>query len=828
MNRELLMRRSTVATVALALVIGLGAALDPVGLITVVGWSGARIWPVEGVWQGAPFLLLLPIALVGTWWTVHVFDDGRRRFAPAFAGTLIALLIGKFVTALVSVGELRTAAWSVGYSVGKAAVAAVVVGAVVVAVCRRDRIGAPVEEAPYRVRPDWLGSGLFAVIAVPLAGLWWTGATYSSAMPAPNPARGWWAVVFGVGVLWAGTAAAGWWMRRGAAETRQSGSGRAGSDQAPQQRFLIGWYAAIGGGAVLGLCATVVGLFAGDGFGGAGAGSDLWPVLSGYIRIADGIAYGACLGWVAGLAALLPAPLRGHRADEAGAGVITAGESVLALIAVIAVGVVVPTAVHSAPHRSADGPPATATPVTAVDDHSLLPLRVRDGSIADTADREVLLRGVNVNQLVDFYAARPNVPATRPLTDADFAAISDLGFTVVRLNLSWSALEPERGRLDPQYLGRIRTSVDQAAAHGVYTVLDMHQDGWWNGAASPGTRCRPGTSPMWGFDGAPGWATITDGAPRCEFNGRDMSPAGDRAFNHFWYNSDGIRDALAHTWGLLAHEFADEPAVAGFDLLNEPGFGESAPLTSSLLLGRFYASAIREIRAAGADQIVFVEPSILWSGLAFDGGPSPDFTDDANIVFSPHLYAQSITMDASLGIGPLVSIERGFRLADRVAAEYGAPVWSGEYGYWGDTAEDMLQRFAREQDRRHQGGAYWVWKQACGDPQNGIGPIGDALMPQDCRTGGDAPPKSALLKILTRAYPQAAPGTITSLHADGADMELTGRAGPGTCRIRVWIPGTATPTIQSSGLSDQRLTAHGTGTLLTGCVRGDYRITTAG
>ena len=375
----------------------------------------------------------------------------------------------------------------------------------------------------------------------------------------------------------------------------------------------------------------------------------------------------------------------------------------------------------------------------------------------------MLLRGVNVNQLVDFYQPRPDVAATRPLTEDDFIRIAAQGFNVVRLNLSWSALEPERGEFDDAYLTQVAVAVHWAKQHGVRVVLDMHQDSWFNGATEEGTACRPGTDPMWGYDGAPDWATITDGAPRCQFQGRDISPAGNRAFQHFYFDTDGVQGALVDTWGRLAAVFADEPAVAGYDLLNEPGFGETAPVTTSLLLGRYYDRAIEAIRAAGAPQIVFVEPSILWSGLGFDSGPTPGFTDDRNIVFSPHLYAESLTMDRSLGIPPIVGMDRQFVLAQRVADEYGAPLWSGEYGYWGDDVDvvDRLARYADAEDANRLGSAYWVWKQACGDPQNGIGPTGNGLMVQDCETGDDAAPRDDLLRILTRAYPQSAPGVLT-------------------------------------------------------------------
>ncbi|HEY1105571.1 MAG TPA: cellulase family glycosylhydrolase, partial [Agromyces sp.] len=411
------------------------------------------------------------------------------------------------------------------------------------------------------------------------------------------------------------------------------------------------------------------------------------------------------------------------------------------------------------------------------------------------------------------------------------------GFNVVRLGLSWSALEPTRGELDPEYVAQIKQAVAWGEQHGIRTVLDMHQDGWSNLPTAEGTECRPGTDPMWGYDGAPEWATHWDGAPRCSFTGRDISPAGDRAFEHFWFDTDGIQTALARTGGELAGEFADEKSVAGFDLLNEPGFGETAPVTTSKQNGEFSAKAIAAIREAGAPQIVFVEPSILWSGLGFDSGPARGFTDDLNVAFSPHLYAESITMDASLGLPTIVSTERQFELGQRVADELGMPMWSGEYGYWGDddATAAHLERYAAEEDRRMLGSAYWVWKQACGDPQNGIGEFGNGLLSEVCATGEEAPRKDHLLGILSRAYPQEAPGLLTSLHAGvsgeadaAATMSLTGSVATATCGLQVWVPGSIEPTVESTGLGDIAVDEVPGGWKLTGCADGgDYALSTS-
>ena len=342
-----------------------------------------------------------------------------------------------------------------------------------------------------------------------------------------------------------------------------------------------------------------------------GIQSDIWPLMAAYIAVADGLAFGACLGWIVGLSAVLADRMRTRR----GTRVLAAGSR----------GRRGARGDRHAHRPSCTG--AAATPQAPAEDVPVGFLRADDDVIADGNGNQVLLRGVNVNQLVDFYRPRADVEDTRPLTEDDFADIAEQGFNVVRLRLSWSALEPERGEFDQTYVDQITEAVDWAKKYGIYTVLDMHQDGWWNEGTPEGTQCRPGTDPMWGYDGAPEWATLTDGAPRCQFQGRDISPAGDRAFQNFYFDTDGVQASLVATWAKLAALFHDEPAVAGYDLLNEPGFGETAPVTTSFLLGRFYDRAIDAIRAEGAPQIVFVEPSILWSGLGFDSGPTPGFTE---------------------------------------------------------------------------------------------------------------------------------------------------------------------------------------------------------
>jgi endoglycosylceramidase len=457
-----------------------------------------------------------------------------------------------------------------------------------------------------------------------------------------------------------------------------------------------------------------------------------------------------------------------------------------------------------------------------------------DPAIVDAQGREVLLRGINVNQLGDYFQADPKQRTVFPLTDEDFAGIARLGFNVVRLVTNWSAWQPQRGSFDSAYLARVRAAVDAAARHGMYVVIDMHQDAWGKFVATkPGTACPPGLGPSVGWDGAPEWATLTDGMSTCRAaDTRELSPAVAQAFQSFYLDREGIQSELVATWGRIARAFAGDARVAGFDLLNEPHPGFLVGPDQSAALGRFYGAAIEAIRAGekaggGFPHVVFFEPSVVWSGFGDDAVPPPGFTDDEHIVFAPHLYAESITVDQKLGITS-VSIERGFANAERTAALYRAPLWSGEWGWFGEPAKELpeLERYAREEDRAAIGGAFWVWRQACGDPHTvGYTGAAGALNRLQCPGDRDLGLNTTFTRVLSRAYPRFAPGRITALTSRDATFALGGTRGGGDCRVEVWVPGDREPELSGrnvSGLATRRVDG---GWVATGCAgRGAYAL----
>jgi len=424
-------------------------------------------------------------------------------------------------------------------------------------------------------------------------------------------------------------------------------------------------------------------------------------------------------------------------------------------------------------------------------DAGLRPLHATHGAgarIVDDLGRTVILRGVNVNGLGEYYQEWPDLPSTLPLTDADFAEIAADGFNVVRLLITWSRLEPSPGAIDTAYLDRIEETVAMAKAHDVYVLLDMHQDAWGPHVDTPdGVMCPPGLTPAVGWDGAPEWATALVGTPlTCTIGGtRELSASAETSFTQFYADLDGVQQHLIDVWTAVAQRFANEPAVAGYDLLNEPNPGMVPGVTDYTLLGLFYGRVIAAIRSVDTAHTIFFEPAVITGPLAVPA-PLPVFSNDTNLVYAPHLYNESISILPG-------TIEDGFANAATAAARYGTPFFSGEWGWFGEGAVDQpfIERYASNEDARMVGGTWWQWKQACGDP-HAIGTRGHrpSCAGKSIYSDGLITRAQENVDVLTRAYPRAAPGVLASINAQVAtgSVRVTGVADAADVRADLWVP----------------------------------------
>jgi hypothetical protein len=847
-------RSACSATIALLGLLVLGAGADPSGLLAVLAWQGWR--PVSAVWWWAPYVVYLPALLAANFlgtrtllastrpcttrplvflqlWGIGVLSTAAAAWLCMLVITAPDLVGGRLLVPTPSV--LAFLLWSCGYAAVKMALLGWIPSLAGAWAWRPQDVSAAADAAPFER-------------ALPLAGFVAAGGVLALALLGPWLARHWWqgspiGYIYGQDkFLFAPTPASGVWADIGAlliygfaaGVALNRGLGRLTPDASASARFCIGAIAALAGAA----CLLVIQALLALGLSPSALHHDHWQLPATYLRAAEAGSFAL----VAALPMAVLAAMSKRLLSRIGARQTHAGRLLgrgLALLAVAAVGLCLLSG-HARSAGTGEGTARSSQPsaVPRLKVPGELPrLRVLFAGavprIADTNGAQVTLRGINVNQLNEYYLADPRLPGVVALAEQDFSDIAAIGLNSVRLTLSWSRLEPRRGEISPAYLRQIHQAVDWARRHRLYVILDVHQDAWSATVAAPeGTRCRAGTSPMTGWDGAPAWATLTDERPPCEVTGRDLAPNVSRAFQSFYFDRDGIQSELVRAWALLAQSFAGDTTVAGYDLLNEPNFAESPPLTSTLLLANYYAHCIRAIRAAEAAEpggfahLVFVEPSIIWSGFGVDNLPPRDFTADQQIVFSPHLYNESITVDQDLGAN-LISIERGFALARDAAEQLHAPLWIGEWGFFGDPRiqAPLLERQARAEDTLEVGSAVWVWKQACGDPHVYPNHIAGNIRRLSCPDDEELETLASATTQLRRPYVRSAPGHLIEQRASGGRLELTGlrpetgtaRSTEASCGLEVWTPGASPPVVvANSGVEQLTLRPLGPGSALLG------------
>ncbi|MBK9329585.1 MAG: cellulase family glycosylhydrolase [Sphingobacteriales bacterium] len=451
--------------------------------------------------------------------------------------------------------------------------------------------------------------------------------------------------------------------------------------------------------------------------------------------------------------------------------------------------------------------------------------------IYDQSGRYVILRGVNYNSLGDYWQGNPNVPAIKEYNPEDIRMMASYGFNCIRLLFSWSKLEPERGKYNYDYIRQLKNVIEEAAKYDIYILLDMHQDAWGKYIATPqDVNCE---KPNKGWDGAPQWATITDGASTCTADGsRESAPAVSHAFQNFWDNTDNIQDACISAWAVLVKETAKYGNVVGYDLLNEPGLGYKPLNEEARKLSTYYGKCIRAIRSAerdgrGLEHIIFFEMSITWNGQPVPFIPYPDFTEDKNIIFAPHTYFEAISY--------ILTIEQGLDLLRLLSGIYKTGLFIGEWGFFGNPADDVskVKRFCKKEDEYLiTGSTWWQWAQAPGDP-HGMSWDGTQyantsmhLIELDVNGNFTGNKNDYYLKVLSRTRPVAIFGKPFRLESnpDDGTMQLEAKA-TGTGISTLWIPDRfGVPAIAGDNILSSKINKVDGGYFAEISVSGTYRI----
>ncbi|MCR5041646.1 MAG: glycoside hydrolase family 5 protein [Clostridia bacterium] len=274
----------------------------------------------------------------------------------------------------------------------------------------------------------------------------------------------------------------------------------------------------------------------------------------------------------------------------------------------------------------------TASPiVTQAEEGGLEMLHTEGKRIVTASGEEIILRGVNLggwmmfeewftpvtvesgcaevlDTLVSRFGSERAMELLRQymsnfLTTGDIADIASMGFNCVRIPIWYRLFQSDdkgtwylndSGEPDFSLLDEI---VDACAENGVYAIIDLH--------------------------GVPGYQN------NCDHCGK----ADSQSFFNLTSKASGYRELMVEFWRVLAEHYAGNPAVAAYDILNEPLADVVGRALYTPTAWSFFDSAYKAVRSADADHIVTFEATWRYSSL-----PDPNTYGWENVMYQLHLY----------------------------------------------------------------------------------------------------------------------------------------------------------------------------------------------
>lgn len=358
--------------------------------------------------------------------------------------------------------------------------------------------------------------------------------------------------------------------------------------------------------------------------------------------------------------------------------------------------------------------------------------------IVDADGREWLLRGVNARVEgvfdVTFDDGRAPLEEIPAFGAEDTAAMTEIGFNLLRLPVQWSAIEPQPGQYDQAYLQRISDVIALCEEAGIQVLVDMHQDAY---------------SKEIGEDGAPLWAIVppptqVNAGGELNLLAARLSPQTQEAFASFWRNEQvagkGLQEHYIGALTEVAKVAGQSSAVIGLDVFNEPWLlhaqsllklsGKDPGLNLDMLYD-FYAKAIPAVQEAAPDKLVMFEPDVAKNDPpAIPPGstdqqpysatvPDPIPWPTPGTVYAPHFYTNAFFNpgDAAAGYPNISPTDPGITLSINnsmaEASKFSAPLLLGEFGFTPKAAQyaQTMAAIYTLTNANAISTAQWVWKE---------------------------------------------------------------------------------------------------------------------
>lgn len=224
------------------------------------------------------------------------------------------------------------------------------------------------------------------------------------------------------------------------------------------------------------------------------------------------------------------------------------------------------------------------------------------------------------------------------ISDGDAAMLKSMGINTIRIpfNYHYFMDDSRPGVWLEEGFTHLEEAVALCRRHGLYAILDLH--------AAPG-----GQNNDWHADNITGQSL-------------------------FW-KYGCFQQQTCQLWQEIARRFADDPWIAGYDVINEPGYD----LTKEQFNG-FYNQVVQAIRQVDKDHIIFLEGDDF--GRSFDLFDEPE---DPQITYAVHFYPFVIEEDVLDPAMPPARrdeiFEEIFYRQLKVRQRFHRPIWCGESGY---------------------------------------------------------------------------------------------------------------------------------------------------
>jgi endoglucanase len=268
------------------------------------------------------------------------------------------------------------------------------------------------------------------------------------------------------------------------------------------------------------------------------------------------------------------------------------------------------------------------------------------------ANSPILIQGV-INELVGEDAAKRFWKTYRDnyITAEDIEFIRDAGFNTIRVPFNYRLFvtADDPSRLEGAGYELLDRVVNWARREGLYVVLDMH--------AAPGGQTGDNIDDSWGYP--------------------------------FLFDSVESQELTVRIWQKIAAHYANEPAILGYDLLNEPTAHLSDTGQLNLKLEPLYRKIVTAIRQVDKNHIIFLGGAQWNTNFKVFGQPF-----DQKLVYTFHKYWMDVKQEA---------IQEYLDFSNK----YDVPIWMGESG---ENSDEWIASFRTLLERNGVGWCFWTYK----------------------------------------------------------------------------------------------------------------------